>query len=244
MILHKFKNQADLDRAAADLFISVVRAKPNAVLGMATGGTPVGLYKEIVKTYQQGLVSFKEVTTFNLDEYVGLPVSHPESYRSFMQTNLFDHIDILAENTHVPNGNATDIDAEGRRYDEAIYQQGSVDMQLLGIGGNGHIGFNEPDDELSRFTHKVTLKESTREANKRFFNSIDEVPTHAITMGMGSILHAKAILLVVKGQEKAEILDRTLNGPITTQVPASLLQTHPRVIVMTDCDVTYKVSHS
>ncbi|BCL75084.1 glucosamine-6-phosphate deaminase [Jeongeupia sp. HS-3] len=244
MILHKFKNQADLDRAAADLFISVVRAKPNAVLGMATGGTPVGLYKEIVKTYQQGLVSFKEVTTFNLDEYVGLPVTHPESYRSFMQTNLFDHIDIQSQNTHVPNGNADDIDGEGRRYDEAIYQQGSVDMQLLGIGGNGHIGFNEPDDELSRFTHKVTLKQATREANKRFFNSIDEVPTHAITMGMGSILHAKAILLVVKGQEKAEILDRTLNGPITTQVPASLLQTHPRVIVMTDCDVTYKVSHS
>ncbi|WP_432720248.1 glucosamine-6-phosphate deaminase [Jeongeupia wiesaeckerbachi] len=244
MILHKFKNQADLDRAAADLFISVVRSKPNAVLGMATGGTPVGLYQEIVKTYKQGLVSFKEVTTFNLDEYVGLPVSHPESYRSFMQRNLFDHIDILPENTHVPNGNAEDIDGEGRRYDEAIYQQGSVDMQLLGIGGNGHIGFNEPDDELSRFTHKVTLKESTREANKRFFNSIDEVPTHAITMGMGSILHARAILLVVKGQEKAEILDRTLNGPITTQVPASLLQTHPRVIVMTDCDVTYKVSHS
>ncbi|WP_028451170.1 glucosamine-6-phosphate deaminase [Chitinilyticum aquatile] len=244
MILHKFKNQADLDRAAADLIISAVRAKPNAILGMATGGTPVGLYKEIVKSYQQGLVSFKEARTFNLDEYVGLPVTHPESYRAFMQRNLFDHIDIKPENTHVPNGNAADIDAECQNYDEMMYQQGPVDLQLLGIGHNGHIGFNEPDDKLSRFTYKVTLKEETREANKRFFDSIDQVPTHAVTMGMGSIMQAKAILLVVKGAEKAAILDATLNGPITTQVPASLLQTHPRVIVMTDCDVEYKRSHS
>lgn len=244
MILHKFKNQADLDRAAADLFIAIVRARPNAVFGMATGGTPVGLYAEIVKSHQQGLVSFKLAKTFNLDEYVGLPTTHPESYRAFMQRNLFDHIDIRPENTHVPNGNAEDIDGEGRRYDEKIYQQGPVDLQLLGIGHNGHIGFNEPSSQLSRFTHKVTLKPETREANKRFFNSLDEVPTHAITMGMGSIMHANAILLVVKGAEKAAILDRTLNGPITTEVPASLLQTHPRVIVMTDCDVEYKVTHS
>ncbi|GGP27482.1 glucosamine-6-phosphate deaminase [Silvimonas amylolytica] len=244
MILHKFKNQAELDRVAADLMMSVVRGRPNAVLGMATGGSPVGLYQEMVKSYKQGLISFKEVRTFNLDEYVGLAVTHPESYRSFMQRNLFDHIDIDIKNTHVPNGNAADIEAECRRYDEALYQQGPVDMQLLGIGHNGHIGFNEPDTTLSRFTHKVTLKEDTREANKRFFNSLDEVPTHAVTMGMGSILHAKSILLVVKGQEKAEILDRTLNGPITTQVPATLLQTHPRVIVLTDCDVNYKLSHS
>lgn len=240
MILHKFKTQADLDRAAADLIISTVRIKPNAILGMATGGTPVGLYKEIVKSYQDGLVSFKDARTFNLDEYVGLPVTHPESYRAFMQRNLFDHIDIRAENTHVPNGNATDIDEECRRYDHMMYEQGAVDLQLLGIGHNGHIGFNEPDTHLSRFTYKVTLKEETREANKRFFNSLEEVPTHAVTMGMGSIMQAKTILLVVKGAEKAAILDATLNGPITTQVPASLLQTHPRVIVMTDCDVEYK----
>lgn len=240
MILHKFKTQADLDRAAADLIISTVRIKPNAILGMATGGTPVGLYKEIVKSYQDGLVSFKDARTFNLDEYVGLPVTHPESYRAFMQRNLFDHIDIHPENTHVPNGNATDIDEECRRYDHMMYEQGAVDLQLLGIGHNGHIGFNEPDTHLSRFTYKVTLKEETREANKRFFNSLEEVPTHAVTMGMGSIMQAKTILLVVKGAEKAAILDATLNGPITTQVPASLLQTHPRVIVMTDCDVEYK----
>jgi glucosamine-6-phosphate deaminase len=244
MILHKFKDQNELNRVGADLLLSVVRSKPNAILGMATGGTPVGIYQEMVKSYQQGLVSFKEVTTFNLDEYAGLPVTHPESYRSFMQSHLFNHIDIKPENTYVPNGNADDLDEEGRRYDELIYQKGLVDMQILGIGHNGHIGFNEPDEALSRFTHKVTLKPETREANKRFFNSIDEVPTHALTMGMGSILHAKSILLVVKGAEKAEILDRTLNGPITTQVPASFLQTHPRVIVLTDCDVDYKRSHS
>ena len=244
MILHKFKDQNELNRVGADLLLSIVRSKPNAVLGMATGGTPVGIYQEMVKSYQQGLVSFKEVTTFNLDEYAGLPVTHSESYRSFMQTNLFNHIDIKAENTFVPNGNADDLDAEGRRYDELIYQKGPVDMQILGIGHNGHIGFNEPDVELSRFTHKVTLKPETREANKRFFNSLEDVPTEALTMGMGSILHAKAILLVVKGAEKAEILDRTLNGPITTQLPASFLQTHPRVIVLTDCDVDYKRSHS
>ncbi|QZA79584.1 glucosamine-6-phosphate deaminase [Deefgea piscis] len=243
MILHKFKNQSDLDRAAADLIIAMVRAKPNAVLGMATGGTPVGLYQEIVKTYQAGLVSFAQAKTFNLDEYVGLPVTHQESYRNFMQRNLFDHIDIQVANTHVPNGNAADIDAECRLYDKMMFEQGPVDLQLLGIGGNGHIGFNEPDSQLSRGTYQVTLKEETREANKRFFNHIDEVPTQAVTMGMGSIMQAKVILLVVKGQEKAEILDRTLNGPITTQVPASLLQTHPRVIVMTDCDVNYKVSY-
>ncbi|WP_203563804.1 glucosamine-6-phosphate deaminase [Deefgea sp. CFH1-16] len=160
-----------------------------------------------------------------------------------MQRNLFDHIDIQVANTHVPNGNAADIDAECRLYDKMMFEQGPVDLQLLGIGGNGHIGFNEPDSQLSRGTYQVTLKEETREANKRFFNHIDEVPTQAVTMGMGSIMQAKVILLVVKGQEKAEILDRTLNGPITTQVPASLLQTHPRVIVMTDCDVNYKVSY-
>lgn len=244
MILHKFKDQNELNRVGADLLLSIVRSKPNAVLGMATGGTPVGIYQEMVKSYQKGLVSFKEVTTFNLDEYAGLPVTHSESYRSFMQTNLFNHIDIKAENTFVPNGNADDLDAEGRRYDELIYQKGPVDMQILGIGHNGHIGFNEPDVELSRFTHKVTLKPETREANKRFFSSLEDVPTEALTMGMGSILHAKAILLVVKGAEKAEILDRTLNGPITTQLPASFLQTHPRVIVLTDCDVDYKRSHS
>lgn len=242
MILHKFKNQSDLDRAAADLIIAMVRSKPNAILGMATGGTPVGLYKEIVKTYEAGLISFAQTKTFNLDEYVGLPVTHKESYRNFMQTNLFDHIDIKRENTNVPDGNALDLDAECRNYDRMMYEQGLVDLQLLGIGGNGHIGFNEPDEHLSRGTYKVTLKAETREANKRFFNHIDEVPTHAVTMGMGTIMQARAILLVVKGAEKAEILDRTLNGPITTKVPASLLQTHPRVIVMTDCDVSYKVS--
>ncbi len=242
MILHKFKNQSDLDRAAADLIISMVRSKPNAILGMATGGTPVGLYKEIVKTYQAGLISFAQAKTFNLDEYVGLPITHTESYRNFMQSNLFDHIDIKRENTHVPDGNATDVDAECRSYDKMMFEQGPVDLQLLGIGGNGHIGFNEPDTQLSRGTYNVKLKQETREANQRFFNHIDEVPTHAVTMGMGTIMQAKIILLVVKGAGKTEILDRTLNGPITTQLPASLLQTHPRVIVMTDCDVNYKVS--
>lgn len=240
MILHCFKNAAELDKVAADFMLALVRAKPNAVLGLATGSTPVGAYQHMVQAYQQGTVSFSQVKTVNLDEYVGLAVDHPESYRQFMQTQLFNHIDIKPENTHVPNGMATDIAAECRRYDDVLSQQGTVDMQFLGLGLNGHIGFNEPNDSLSRFTHQVTLQPETRLANQRFFNSLDEVPTHALSMGMGSILHAKTILLVVKGASKAAILDRALNGPITTQVPASLLQMHPRVIVLTDCDVSYK----
>ena len=243
MILHRFNTAAELDQVAADLMIALVRSKPNAILGLATGSTPVGAYQRMVAAYQAGSVSFREVQSFNLDEYVGLDGAHPQSYRYFMQENLFNHIDIKPANTHVPNGAAANIEAECRQYDDMLYQAGSVDMQLLGLGLNGHIGFNEPDASLSRFTHQVTLKEDTRVANQRFFNDLSEVPTHAISMGMGSILHAKSILLVVKGAAKAEILDRSLNGPITTEVPASLLQVHPRVIVLTDCDVHYKRSH-
>lgn len=233
MNILKFRTPEQLDQAAANLMISLVQSKPTAVLGLATGSTPIGMYREMVKAHEQQLVSFRNVTTFNLDEYVGLEPDHDQSYHYFMHENLFSHIDVPSDRIHIPKGSADDIEAECRRY-EALLQQTRVDLQVLGLGTNGHIGFNEPADALSSATHVVKLDEETRKANSRFFSSIDEVPTHAVTMGVGSILKARTILLLVKGAAKAEIIHRALTGPITTQVPASLLQTHPHLIVMVD----------
>ncbi|WP_027093144.1 glucosamine-6-phosphate deaminase [Cohnella thermotolerans] len=229
-----FDSNEKLNEAGANIITGLVQTNPRAVLGLATGGTPVGVYEQIVKDYKRGLVSFRGVTSFNLDEYVGLPVDHPESYRSYMNHHLFRHIDIPAEQTHIPNGNAEDPEAECRRYDELIAEAGQIDLQLLGLGHNGHIGFNEPAHALIRGTHVVDLAEETRRANARFFNSIDEVPKQAMTMGVGTILKAKTILLIVRGADKAEIVHRALTGPITTDCPASLLQTHPHLVVLLD----------
>ncbi|MDQ0916853.1 glucosamine-6-phosphate deaminase [Paenibacillus sp. V4I5] len=236
MNLHIFQNQQELNEAGAGIITSLVQMQPKAVLGLATGGTPVGIYVELVKAYNKGRVSFKSVTTFNLDEYVGLPVDHPESYHAYMQQHLFAHIDLPAAAAHIPNGNSADLDAECERYNQLLEEAKQIDLQILGLGHNGHIGFNEPDHSLISGTHRVELKAETREANARYFNSIDEVPTHALTMGVGTILKAKTILLIVRGADKAEIVHRALTGPITTEIPATLLQTHPHLVVLLDAE--------
>ena len=228
-----FDTQQELDAYAAELFINIVNEKPSAVLGLATGSTPIGIYDKIVESYNQKKVSFKDVTTFNLDEYVGLKPENDQSYAYYMNKHLFSHIDIPPYQTHLPNGMAQDIEAESARYDAMLDAQ-PVDVQLLGLGHNGHIGFNEPDVNLSGGTHAVKLKAETLEANARFFASMDEVPKYAITMGVGSILKANTIVLAVRGADKAKIVKEALTGPITTSVPASLLQTHARVIVLLD----------
>lgn len=229
-----FRSAAELNEAGAGIITGLVQTNPRAVLGLATGGTPVGIYEEIVGLHRKGMVSFKSATTFNLDEYVGIPEDHPESYHAYMKKHLFDYVDLARERTHIPNGNATNLEQECARYNQLLEDAKQIDLQLLGLGHNGHIGFNEPDHALVSGTHIVKLREETREANARFFDSIDEVPTHALTMGVGTILKAKMVLLVVRGADKAEIVHKALTGPITTECPASLLQTHPHVVVLLD----------
>ena len=229
-----YDTQEQVNKVGATIIANIVLTKPDAILGLATGGTPVGIYKELVEKNKQGLVSFANVSSYNLDEYVGIDGEHDQSYRYFMNENLFNHIDINKANTHVPNGKAEDVEAECVRYDAEIEAAGQVDIQLLGLGHNGHIGFNEPDESQKAGTHVVELAQETRQANARYFASIDEVPTHAITMGVGTILKAKKVLLVVKGEDKADIVKQALQGPITTQCPASLLQLHPNLTVLLD----------
>ena len=206
--------------------------KPNSVLGLATGSSPVGSYRQLIEWYNKGDVDFSETISINLDEYVGLSENDPQSYRYFMQENFFDHINIRRENTFVPNGCAPDLASECAEYDARIDRLGGIDLQLLGIGLDGHIGFNEPSDVFVKNTHVVDLHESTIEANSRFFNSVDEVPKQAVTMGMVSILQAKKILLIANGKAKKEILEKAFFGPITPAIPASILQLHPDITVV------------
>lgn len=228
------KDYEDMSRLGAEEIAKVVNEKPNAILGLATGGTPVGMYKNLINMNKAGEVDFSKVTTVNLDEYVGLGGDHPQSYRYFMNENLFNHINIDKNNTFVPNGLAADIDEEGRNYDKKIDELGGTDIQLLGIGNNGHIAFNEPDQDLVAGTHLTGLTQSTIEANARFFDSIDEVPTTAITMGLGQIMKSKKILLVASGEGKAEAIAGVLSGKITTSNPATMLQMHRDVVVIID----------
>jgi len=234
MNIWTYDNEEQLNESAATIISSLIRTNPRAVLGLATGGTPVGIYKHLANDYARGMFSCREVTTFNLDEYVGLPANHAQSYRTYMQEHLFRHVDLPADRAHIPNGNAADPEAECRAYDAMIEQAGQLDLQLLGLGHNGHIGFNEPASALTSGTHVVELAEETRRANARYFDSLDQVPRQALTMGVGTILKAKMVLLVVKGADKADIVKQSLQGPITTECPASLLQTHPRLIVLLD----------
>ena len=222
----------EMSRVAADIVADVVKNKPNCVLGLATGSSPEGIYKNLVKWYNDGILDFSEVTSVNLDEYVGLKGDHPQSYRYFMQDKLFDHVNICREKTFVPNGCAADYAKECAAYDQMIADMDGIDLQLLGIGLDGHIGFNEPGDHFDGATHVVDLHDSTIEANSRFFNSADEVPKQAVTMGMMSIMRSKKILLVANGAAKKDILLRACNGPITPEIPASLLQLHPDVTVI------------
>lgn len=233
MQVKTFDNTMELDMYAAQLFADTLKNKPNATLGLATGSTPVGIYGKMIEMYKNGAISFKDATTFNLDEYVGLSPDHEQSYAHFMNEHLFNHIDLPKHHAHLPKGTVPDLKAECAAYDRMLGEQ-PIDIQLLGLGLNGHIGFNEPDQELQNGTHIVELEESTREANARFFDNLEDVPTKAITMGVGSILKADSILLVVKGADKAGIVKQALQGPITTEVPASLLQTHKNVLVLVD----------
>ncbi len=222
----------ELSRRAANIIAAQVILKPNSVLGLATGSSPLGTYARLAEMCESGDVDFKDVTSVNLDEYVGLDGSHDQSYRYFMDTNLFSKINIDPKRTYVPNGCAENIAEEGAAYDELIASLGGTDIQLLGIGLDGHIGFNEPDEFFTKETHLVELDESTIDANARFFESREDVPKTAITMGMMSIMNAKKILLIANGKNKKEILEKSMNGPITPAVPASILQLHPDVTVI------------
>lgn len=232
MQIIRCENYAEASMKAASLIAAQVLMKPNSVLGLATGSTPLGAYDTLAQWYRAGAIDFSKVTSFNLDEYIGLPAAHDQSYHYFMKTNLFSKINIDSSRTFVPDGMAEDPSLIGAAYDAHIAAEGGIDLQLLGIGRNGHIGFNEPADAFVAATHLVALKQSTREANARFFSSVDEVPTHAITMGMQSIMQAGKILLMACGPAKMDILKASLEGPVTPQVPASILQLHKDLVVV------------
>lgn len=221
-------------RHAANIFEALIREKPDCVIGLATGSTPLPLYRELIHREQEGRIDFSKVTSFNLDEYRGMGPRHPQGYRRFMQENLFDHIGIQPEHTFVPDGLAEDVEAMCAEYERSIEAHGGVDLQLLGIGHDGHIGFNEPGESFSRWTHEVKLTPVTRKANARFFAKEDEVPESAITMGIGTIMRARSIVLMVTGADKAEILRRAVCEDVTPQVPASILQFHPSVTLICD----------
>ena len=228
------KNYEEMSRKAADVIAELVARKPSCILGLATGSTPEGLYAQLVKDCQEGKISFKDVSTYNLDEYRGLENDHPQSYHYFMEQHLFNHVNIDLAATHVPDGSNPDAAAACADYEAAIKASGGVDLQLLGLGHNGHIGFNEPADTFAKETNCVELTRSTIEANSRLFDSIDEVPTQAYTMGIGTIMRAAKILVVANGQGKAQIVRDAFFGPVTPQVPASILQFHPDVTVIVD----------
>ena len=228
----KVKTYEELSKITAKLICDQVREKPESVLGLATGSSPLGAYAEIIREYEAGKVDFSRVSSINLDEYVGLTGDNEQSYRYFMNNNLFKHINIDMNKTNVPSGCAADPDAECRAYDELIESAGGIDLQLLGIGLDGHIGFNEPDTYFEKATHVVKLDESTIDANARFFEKKEDVPRSAITMGMGGIMGARKVVLIANGAAKADIVERAFFGKITPEVPASILQLHRDLTVI------------
>ncbi|SUY48292.1 glucosamine-6-phosphate deaminase [Clostridium putrefaciens] len=228
------KDYKGISKRAAKEILKIINNKENSILGLATGSSPIGLYEELIKLNKENVVDFSKVTTINLDEYIGISSNHPQSYRYFMNNTLFNHINIDKKNTYVPNGNAEDMKVECIGYDKNIRDLGGIDVQLLGIGGNGHIAFNEPDEELILGTHVTGLTESTIKANSRFFDSVDEVPKNAITMGLGEIMKAKSIILIASGEGKAEAIAKLFSGKITTKSPATLLAVHNDVTVIID----------
>ena len=225
----------ELSKLIADEFISLIKAKPNAVLGLATGTSPIKVYQNLIKAYKDGEISFKDIKTFNLDEYIGLEGTHPQSYRYFMNDNLFTHVDINKDNTHVLLG-VGDYMAYAANYDNLIAQAGGIDLQILGIGSDGHIAFNEPGTPFNSLTHVAELAESTIVDNSRLFNDISEVPTKSMTMGLESIMRAKKIVLIATGKNKAQAIYNLLKGPITEEVPCSILQNHNDVTIYCDED--------
>ena len=234
MKIYVAEDYQGMSRKAANIVSAQVILNPASVLGLATGSTPIGMYKQLITWYKKNDLDFAQVKSVNLDEYVGLPPTHDQSYRYFMQTNLFDHINIDPASTNVPNGLAEDPEAECERYNQIIRSTGGIDIQVLGMGHNGHIGFNEPGDAFELETHVVDLTDRTIDANARFFASRDEVPRKAITMGIKSIMQARRILVVVSGEDKADIVKTAFTGPVTPKVPASILQMHPDVLLVGD----------
>lgn len=219
---------------AANYIASQLLLKPNSVIGLATGSTSIGIYKELIRMYKNDEVDFSQATTFNLDEYYGLDPKNPNSYTYFMYKNLFNSINLKKQNINIPNGLAKDIEKECIKYEDKIRKSGDVDLQILGIGRNGHIGFNEPDVKFEALTHLVKLEKDTIDANSRFFNSISEVPTKAISMGIKTIMRAKKIVLIAEGQCKARVIERMVNGNIVTELPASILQLHTDTTIILD----------
>ncbi|WP_251316104.1 glucosamine-6-phosphate deaminase [Flintibacter muris] len=234
MRIYREKDYEAMSLRAAQVMAAEIIHRPNCVLGLATGSTPIGMYKRLIELNKEGKLSFKEVRTVNLDEYKGLSPEHDQGYRYFMQKQLFDHVDILPENTRVPDGLASDPDGECTGYDAYIRSLGGIDLQLLGVGHNGHIGFNEPGDVFVKPTHVVDLTERTIDANARFFATRDDVPKQAFTMGIGPIMAAKKILLIASGEEKAEAVYNTVCGPINPHCPGSILQLHSDVVLVAD----------
>ena len=232
----------EMSRLTAETIADIVRRKPRAILGLATGSTPLGTYKELIRIHKEEGLDFSRVTTFNLDEYVGLPHDHSQSYHYFMWENLFKHIDINAKNVHIPDGTAKDIPGFCRWYEEQIVKSGGIDVQLLGIGSNGHIAFNEPGSSLGSRTRVKTLDDRTRQDNARFFRNMDEVPKYAITMGIGTIMDARQLILLANGSGKAEAIAKTCEGAITAMVPATIVQLHPKATIIVDKAAAAKLS--
>jgi glucosamine-6-phosphate deaminase len=243
MKLIEAKDYEEMSQKAADIIIDLVKKKPDAVLGLATGATVLGIYQRLVEDHKQNGTSYRHARTVNLDEYLGLAPDHPNSYHYYMNKHLFSHLDIPSAQTYIPNGLADDIEAECRRYEQVIERLGGIDLQLLGIGRNGHIGFNEPGTSFSASTHVVELAPSTRQANARFFPSLEDVPRQAITMGIATILKSRHILLLAAGAAKAPIIAKFFEGDVTIDIPASALHTHPNVTVIADEDALSLVAN-
>ena len=233
MKIIKCKDYNEVSLKASELIIKQLKKKPNSVLGLATGSTPIKLYDNLVKAYQAGEISFKEVLTYNLDEYIGIDRKHPQSYFRYMHENLFSLVDVDKKNVHLPNNDISKIDEIAELYNNDL-KSNKIDLQVLGIGSNGHIGFNEPGTPLGNETFVVKLDDQTRKDNMRFFDSLDEVPEHAITMGIKNIMKSKKIILMASGIEKAEAVYKMVHGRVTDELPASVLQLHPEVVVIVD----------
>ncbi len=232
-----------MSRAAGQVVVEVLNAKPNAVLGMATGSTPLGLYQELVRLHKEQQLDFSRVTTFNLDEYVGLPVNHPQSYHHFMHEHFFRHVNIPAHNINIPSGTTSNYPSFCAWYEERIAECGGIDLQILGVGSDGHIAFNEPTSSLSSHTRLKTLSKQTIDDNARFFEKREEVPIYAITMGVGTILEAKKLMLLASGEAKAWAIAQTVEGPVTSMVTASAIQMHPDAKVLVDCEAASQLEH-
>ena len=228
------ENYQEMSRQAARFIAKRILSKPNLVLALPTGNTPLGFYRELVRMFKEGLIDFSKATAFNLDEYLGLPPHHPQSFRSYMRKHFWDHVNLRPESRYIPSSSPKNPEAECSRYEQLIESYGGLDLAVLGIGENGHIAFNEPGTPFESLTHVARLSPETRAREASRFGGLDKVPTHAITMGIKTIMHAREILLLASGEEKADALSRSLKGPVTPEIPASILQLHPNLTVIAD----------